>query len=97
MRPEVSNLRATSFDTAAGDVIIDRTTSWGNPYKIGTDGTRSEVIEKYKKYIVRHPQLLEDLAKLRPRRLLCWCKPRACHGDVLATLLDEYFEWEPEA
>jgi hypothetical protein len=30
------------------DVLIDRTTIYGNPYEIGVDGTRKEVIAKFK-------------------------------------------------
>ena len=30
------------------DVLVDRTTDWGNPYVLGVDGTRSEVIEKHR-------------------------------------------------
>ena len=30
------------------DVYIGRPSKWGNPYSIGPDGTREEVIEKYR-------------------------------------------------
>jgi hypothetical protein len=33
------------------DVRIDRRTRWGNPYRIGVDGTRDEVIARYRLYL----------------------------------------------
>ena len=35
------------------DVYIGRPSKWGNPFAIGRDGTREEVIEKYRKFIMR--------------------------------------------
>jgi len=75
------------------DVFIGRPSKWGNPFKIGGDGTREQVIEKYRKRIMARPALLKDLHELRGRRLGCFCFPKPCHGDILAklanTLLDE--------
>lgn len=61
---------------------------WANPFKIVPDGTREEVIEKYRGYILCKPELLEQLESLRGKTLGCWCKPQACHGDVLVELLN---------
>lgn len=63
---------------------------WANPFKIGKDGTREQVIEKYRNYLSSNPQLLDCLYELRGKTLGCWCKPEACHGDVLVELLREY-------
>jgi hypothetical protein len=68
---------------------IGRPTKWGNPFYIGTDGTRAEVIEKYEKWIRGQPKLLESLGELEDRILVCYCAPLACHGDVLLKLLEE--------
>ena len=29
-----------------------------------------------------------NLPELKDKTLACWCKPKACHGDVLAKLAD---------
>ena len=34
----------------SNDVYIGRGSKWGNPYVIGKDGNRDEVIEKYRLY-----------------------------------------------
>ena len=61
---------------------------WGNPFYVGRDGTREEVIAKYRAYLLGRPDLLARLPELKGRVLVCWCKPAACHGDVLAGLAD---------
>jgi len=70
------------------DVYIGRPSKWGNPFSIGIgkDGTREEVIEKYREWIQNQPELLAQLSELRGKTLGCWCAPQACHGDVLVEL-----------
>lgn len=69
------------------DVLIDRTTIWGNPFYIGRDGTRKQVIAKYRIWLLDQPRLLALLPTLRGKKLGCWCgRDKACHGDVLAEL-----------
>ena len=67
---------------------IGRPSKWGNPFVVGRDGTREEVVAKYRVYILQKPELLADLPELAGRELGCWCVPLACHGDVLVELLD---------
>lgn len=81
---------------ASYDVYIGRPTKWGNifSHKAGTQAkfrvaTREEAVEKYREWIQTQPKLLADLESLRGKRLACWCKPKACHGDVLKELLGE--------
>lgn len=70
------------------DLMVDRTSFWGNPFVVGADGTRREVIEKYRAMVLSRPDMLARLPELRGRVLGCWCKPRPCHADVLAELAD---------
>ena len=70
------------------DVYIGRPSKWGNPFHIGIDGTREEVIEKYQQWIRTQPTLLNDLHEIKGKTLGCWCKPKKCHGDVLVELLN---------
>lgn len=71
------------------DIYIGRGSKWGNPFVIGQDGTREEVVEKYKKYILEQPELLKALSELQNKTLGCFCKPKACHGDVLVELIED--------
>jgi len=72
------------------DVYIGRPSKWGNPYEIGKDGTREEVILKYRRHVRRSPKLMAALPELKGKVLGCWCKPKACHGDVLKELVEKY-------
>ncbi|HTU90417.1 MAG TPA: DUF4326 domain-containing protein [Gemmataceae bacterium] len=71
------------------DVYIGRPSKWGNPFVIGKDGTREEVIAKYEAWFIRQPALMAALPELRGKVLGCWCAPHACHGDILARLADD--------
>ena len=62
---------------------------WANVFKIGTDGKRAEVIEKYRTHLFDRHDLLAGLGSLRGKRLGCWCAPEACHGDILANLAEQ--------
>jgi hypothetical protein len=33
------------------------------------------------------PELLDYLHELEEKVLGCWCKPKACHGDILVKLV----------
>jgi len=65
---------------------IFQTSKWHNPFK---HDTREKLIEDYRKYIVSRPDLMDSLSELKGKRLGCWCKPKACHGDVLVELMRE--------
>lgn len=72
----------------ANDLYIGRPSEFGNPFTIGKDGSRDEVIEKYRLHLHRliqaDPTWIARLASLdRYEYLVCWCKPLACHGDVI--------------
>ena len=84
--PRVLNQR--HHRTGKGTVLIDRTTPWGNPFRIGPDGSRLVVVVKYKRWLPTRPDLMAALGELRGRDLLCWCAPDLCHGNVLMPAAD---------
>lgn len=70
------------------DVYIGRGSKWGNPFIIGKDGTRAEVISKYEDHLLASPELMSALPELKGKTIACYCKPAPCHGDVLARYAD---------
>lgn len=73
---------------------IGRGSYWGNPYSMYEDGDdRDEVIRKFKydfdfeKFPNKNKS---EVYKLAGKRLGCFCKPEACHGDVLADFLNSW-------
>lgn len=71
---------------------------WGNPFRIGPQGTRYEVIQLFYLWLrgdtrrqvepKRRRWILKNIELLRGKILGCHCKPKACHGDILAKLAD---------
>lgn len=76
-----------SPDRPADAVAITRQTPWGNPFRIGRDGTRDEVIAKYHQLVERNPALRTKIKReLAGRDLMCYCRPWECHGDVILAI-----------
>lgn len=70
-----------------------------NPYKVGRDGDRQEVIAKYRRYLWEHikagtPAIKDKLERIKKVslegdiELVCWCSPQACHGDVIKACVE---------
>lgn len=80
-----------------GAVYIGRPSLWGNPFshQEGTSATykvasREEAIAAYRLYLMDHPELMERARKeLRGKDLVCWCAPKACHGDILLEIAND--------
>jgi hypothetical protein len=69
-------------------IYIGRGSNWGNPFVIGKDGNRNEVIAKFRAYAEKMlKENPEWLVPLEGKDVYCFCAPLACHGDVLASLV----------
>jgi len=66
---------------------------FGNPYIIGKDGNREEVIEKYREYFLKRidedPIFKANVIGLSGKTLACFCYPKSCHGDVIIEWLNK--------
>lgn len=52
--------------------------------------SREEAIQGYEVYLSMHPELVADAKReLKGKVLGCWCKPKSCHGDILARVAEE--------
>lgn len=74
------------------DVYIGRGSKFGNPYEIGKDGSREEVIEKYREWFmkkIKKERFRKEVLKLKGKKLGCYCSPKPCHGDVIVEWLEE--------
>lgn len=88
--PQPELLQAHNYE------FIGRGSRWGNPYSLfdaspdEAPDTREEAIHKYQydfqRNYLRFTQ--KDTEQLVGKRLGCYCKPLACHGDVLADYLN---------
>lgn len=90
---------------APGDIYIGRPSPLSNPFVLGRDGDRARVIRRYRRWLAAqlsagpgNPAFNEcarlyALAQWRPLRLICFCAPLACHGEVIAEVLRT---WRPK-
>lgn len=97
----VNKYRITPAKT---DIYVGRGSPLGNPFIIGTHGTREEVIDKYKVHLAKATKLYQaDVCnalnnimsrhlKGEPVRLVCYCKPQACHGDVIKDMILKFID-----
>lgn len=74
---------------------IGRGSPLGNPFIIGKDGSREQVIAKYRVWLNeqimrKNPVVLDELNRLGNKvidekglALQCFCYPKPCHGEVI--------------
>jgi hypothetical protein len=73
----------------AGVVYCGRGSPLGNPFRAGKDGTRDEVVAKFRTWLWQqltsgNAEVQEALSALREDSVLgCHCAPRACHCEVI--------------
>lgn len=83
-KPRVLNKRNDPI--SKGAVFVGRPSRWGNPFRIGRDGSRTEVIRKYREWLLGNEELLAHLSELKGKDLYCFCLPLPCHAEVLLEL-----------
>lgn len=87
MKPQRIQLsRAKGWRMPSDTLKIDRTTRWGNPWKVGEPGplgrtaVDAEGSVGFFREMLRDPELREaagypdDLSPLRGKNLACWCR-----------------------
>lgn len=66
---------------------------YANPFPIDRNHDREEALTRYAGWLRREIQAgritAQELSALDGKRLGCWCKPKPCHGDILA----QFVEW----
>lgn len=90
----VVNIRgrnAVHFDVYIGRAGHGYDGYFGNPFKEGPDG-RMACIKRFEDYFYMRLQTDDEFKRrvlaLNGKRLGCFCKPRACHGDIIAAYLN---------
>ena len=96
-------LNKNTDDIPEGAIFIGRPSTLGNPYIIGKDGDRETIVNKYTNYLVRNIldndiKIVDALRGLKDTDdLVCFCKPEACHGDVIINVREfilSYGDWD---
>jgi len=77
-----------------GQAYVGRPGALGNPFVVGKDGSREEVIAQYRRWLwarlqepgspqERELRRLLERARAGELELLCWCHPLPCHAEVV--------------
>jgi len=86
MRTKAVNIKKVSCEIYCG-----RGSIFGNPFRIGQDGDRKQVIEKFRVYFynrLKDKSFREMVLSLKGKRLGCYCSPLDCHCDVIVEYLE---------
>lgn len=86
--------RSKGWRMPPNTVKVDRTTRWGNPYRVGMPGVpdRATAVALFRAALVEGSlpptfDLTVIAHELRGKNLACWCRiAEPCHADVLLTL-----------
>jgi hypothetical protein len=98
MKTKVVHCKEDSYDIYIGRKK-NTNNHYGNPFRIDKNCTRDESISNFRMWILgfdfndieseRRKWILIHIKDLKGKTLGCWCKPKACHGDILAELVDK--------
>ncbi len=87
--------KVVHFKKEKFDIYIGRPSKFGNPYSHENDTiaefhveNREEAIRMFEEYLVNNEELMLSLHELKYKTLGCWCKPQACHGDIIKKYVD---------
>ena len=93
MQTVVVNISKAQFDTYIGRAGRGEDGNIGNPFRMGSGISREDAVERFQRYfadrIERDSEFKRRVLALQGKRLGCFCKPEACHGDVIADWLNK--------
>jgi Domain of unknown function (DUF4326) len=105
MSPQRIQLKRTKGWKMPPDTVkVDRSTKWGNPFKIGevvhikpAHSGRDTIVRDakdacrlYRRWLFNLRSAEHLIAPLRGKNLACWCKPsELCHADVLLEIANK--------
>jgi hypothetical protein len=89
----VVNIQKEAFDVYIGRAGRGQDGYFGNPFRIGDGISRDDAVKRFKGYfadrIEKDSEFKRRILALKGKRLGCFCKPSACHGDVIADWLNK--------
>ena len=70
-----------------------------NPFHIGPGTNRYKALALYREWLHKRidagdPSIIKELERIKTLsregdvRLVCWCKPKRCHGDIICEILE---------
>ena len=98
MQAVVVNIYKEQFDAYIGRAGRGEDGYFGNPFRMENRISREQAVKSFQKYfterIEKDSEFKRRVLALKGKRLGCFCKPKACHGDVIADWLNKMEENE---
>ena len=92
----VVNLRQHRYDVYIGRAGKGQPDTFGNPFRVGVDGAQGECVKKFEDWFYSDDGAFFRShvdATIKPGDVLgCFCKPLACHGDVIAAYVNNNYQ-----
>jgi hypothetical protein len=89
---KVVNLKKEPYNVYIGRAGRGEDGYFGNPFHLYSERDRDKVLKLYKAYfdskILIDPEFKKRILELKGKTLGCFCKPKACHGDVIVGYLE---------
>ena len=90
----VKRERTKGWKMPENTVNVTRPGKWGNPFRVGRDGTAEECVAKYRGIVFNNlwtfPTKDDCKTFLRGKNLMCFCAlDQPCHADVLLELANK--------
>jgi len=86
------NLRSEGYDIYIGRAGRGKSGEFGNPFVVGRDGEHGECVRLFAAWFHSDEgasmRALVDARIKKGDRLGCFCKPSACHGDIIAAYVN---------
>lgn len=92
MKTVAVNIYKEKYDVYCGRAGKGKDGYFGNPFVLQKGESRGETISKYTEYFYKRletdPEFKRRVLELKGKRLGCFCKPQACHCDIIAEYLN---------
>ena len=93
MQTVVVNINKENFDVYIGRAGRGEDGYFSNPFRIGHGISREDAVKRFQSYftdrIEKDSEFKRRVLALQGKRLGCFCKPKVCHGDVIANWLNK--------
>jgi hypothetical protein len=97
MQTVVVNINTEQFDIYIGRAGRGEG-GYYNPFH--ETGSAEDAVQRFQRYFIdrieKDSEFKRRILALKGKRLGCFCKPKACHGDVIADWLNKMEEKEVE-
>lgn len=92
MKTKAVNIHRDEYDVYIGRAGRGMDGYFGNPFRLIPGTPRGSTLENYRDYFYKRiesdNEFKRRILSLKGKRLGCFCKPQACHGDIIAEYLN---------